>query len=187
LTELVPTIEAQLAAASFAEPILIHSLSPMMGYGGFPQDGRFVAKYNKDCPKTRFNDLEAFSGILKLGGREIPAFRIFTQVPDLTDRVLLTELPRFARWQQYAPIESADDADYVSEFVYIRIVDLNVDDAKREALLQANPPWLENQPNKERYLRKRVVVNVYEKYQIEVIEPAAGAAFRVTVLQPEGN
>ena len=66
--------------------------------------------------------------------------------------------------------------------IYIRVSDLNADDIRRNQILAGDPDWLrdKNAADKERYLRMRVVINVYDKFKFEILEPKAVVCMTVT-------
>jgi hypothetical protein len=124
--------------------------------------------------------MTGFSGVLNCQDRHIPVFDLFIHEPDLQNMAMLVDLPRFARWDQYVPMDEQEDHLYISEFLYVRVADLNADDERREALIRENPPWLQAEAHKERFLRQRVVLNIYEKFKVQVLDPSASMAWKVT-------
>jgi hypothetical protein len=83
-------------------------------------------------------------------------------------------------WDQYVPMQAQEDEQYIFEFLYVRVSDLNADDDRRDALMRENPPWLDKEGDKERFLRARVVLNIYEKFKVRVLVPTAAIAWNVT-------
>jgi hypothetical protein len=78
-------------------------------------------------------------------------------------------------------MDGEEDQQYISDYLYIKVTDLNADDARRETLLGENPAWLNEQADKNRYLRARVVLNIYEKFHVQVLDRSAGLAWEVAL------
>lgn len=110
----------------------------------------------------------------------MPVFRLFVEEQYLQNKAVLLDLPRFARWDQYVPIDGEEEQKYISNFLYIKVTDLNNDNTKRETLIRENPAWLNEQADKSRYLRARVILNIYEKFRIQVLDRSAALAWDVT-------
>jgi hypothetical protein len=118
--------------------------------------------------------------VLNFPSRHVPVFDLFVQEADLREKVLLVDLSRFARWDQYVPMDAEEDQPYIAEFLYVRVTDLNTDDERREALIREDPTWLHNEVDKDRFLRGRVILNIYEKFKVHVMDASAGVAWNVT-------
>jgi hypothetical protein len=56
----------------------------------------------------------------------------------------------------------------------IRVVDLNVDVGRRNEIIAQNPPWLAEHSDPVAYLSGSVLVNVDEKFRIEILDGTAG-------------
>lgn len=66
-----------------------------------------------------------------------------------------------------------------------KITDLSAqsEEKTREKLIQDEPRWLEDQENKNDYLKQKVIVHVKEKFELSVKDKKAGV--KVTVNLPE--
>ena len=180
--DLFETLEVEIERAFLREPIIVHSLLSHLELIGVGQGDIFIPKYRNDCPRTAYSDLEGFSGVFNIGGRNIPVFSLFTPDERLRRKMVVADFSRFACWHQYVPIDDAEEAGDVYEAVSIQVSDLNADDRLRTKIIEDNPEWLRDKPEKERYLRGRVVVRIYERFEMEVIEAQAGIAIEVTDL-----
>jgi len=180
--DIFPVIEAELGKSQLSDPIVIHTLLSHLELVGIDQNDIFIPKYRRDCPNTPYSDLDGFSGVLIFKGRTIPVFSIFAADENLKGRVLIADLGRFASWHQYAPIEDEEEEQNTYEAVFIKVSDLNTDDRLRQKIIDDEPDWLRDKPEKERYLRGRVVVRVYERFEAKIREASAAIAIEVTNL-----
>ena len=110
------------------------------------------------------------------------SFSLFVPESDLKGKLLVTDLARFAQWHQFSPADDANDRPFIYELIFIRVIDLNADNILREQIVKEDPEWLRKKSEKERYLRTRVVIKIYEKFKVEVVEPAAGVSITITDL-----
>jgi hypothetical protein len=138
----------------------------------------FIPKYQHDCPKTQLNDLSGFSGVFKLGEKDIPVMSMYVGA-ETKGKVLLVDLKRFAKWTQYPPADDPGEEKFVTDMILVRVKDLNRRHQLREKIIANDPEWLRAQDDKVRYLKSRVVVNVYEKFKLDILDADAGVAFEI--------
>jgi hypothetical protein len=93
---------------------------------------------------------------------------------------VIADIARFAVWRQFLPVDEPSDSENIVEELYIRVRDLNRDDMLRQKLMTDKPEWLQAESNPERYLRGRVIVNVYEKFRIEILDRSAAFCLSVS-------
>jgi hypothetical protein len=177
--EFISKIEQHLIASKAKNPVVIQSFRSALEFGGINGADAFIPSYRKDCPGTSLNDLNGFVGVLKLGGQSVPVFDLLVRREDLKDKVLLIDLPRYVRWKQLPPIDAANEEEYRLGFLMVRVVDLNKDNERRQKIINEGPDWLREQSDPEKYLRSRVVVNVFEKFKIEIVDREAGICIAV--------
>ena len=176
---IVSTIEHHFKASHFEKPIIVHSLTHTFEFSEIGQNKIFVPKYSTECPRTILSDLDGYAGVLRFGGADVPVFRIFAQAAELRNKVIILEMQKYVRWNQYSPVDENGDEDGILDFVYIKVTDLNADSARRVKILADNPAWLREKPDKEAFLRAHTVVNVYEKLSFEIIDADAGICLSV--------
>jgi hypothetical protein len=177
--ELYTTIEQAVRKNEITNAVILHSL--LSRFDMTDQDGpnRFVAKYQKDCPPTPFSNTPSFSGVLKIGDKNVPVISMFVD-DDTRGKVLVANLKSYCRWVQFPPADDLGEENFVTDAVLIRVKDLNRDDELRAKILENDPQWLQKEKNKERYLQSRVVVNVYEKFTLTIIDPQAAVTIAVS-------
>jgi hypothetical protein len=178
-TDIITILERHLARTELKNPIVVQSLTAVLEFESLDRSSLYIPKYRKECPSTPFNDLEGFMGILKLHGHVVPVFDLFVQREDLRNKVLLADLPRFARWEQFSPVDEDGDEPHRVGVLMVRVVDLNRDDDRRERIIRDEPHWLQEQSDPDKFLRSRVVVNVFEKFKVEIMDRAAGISITV--------
>lgn len=72
-----------------------------------------------------------------------------------------------------------NELTYADGQLQIRVVDLNADAKRRDEILAQKPDWLTNEADLAGYLRGRVLVNVFEKFQIEILDASQAACLTV--------
>ena len=92
---------------------------------------------------------------------------------------MIIDLKEFASWNQYSPIDKVEDSEFKEGIFYIKVIDLNADIIRRQKIMTENPAWLNEHADKEGYLRQHVVINIYEKFKIEIEDSTAGTTFTV--------
>jgi hypothetical protein len=177
--DFIAKVEGHFHKMNLKSPILVQTLSPVLEYEGLSRSELFVPKYRKDCPGTPFNDLNGFQGILRLQGQSIPVFDLHVQNPELKNKVLLADLSQFAVWEQFSPVDDAGDEQYRVNTLLARVIDLNKDDKHRTKIITDAPSWLQEQSDPEKYLRSRVLVNVFEKFKIEILDPRVAVSIDI--------
>jgi hypothetical protein len=180
-TQLIADINRKISAKEWQNPILLQTLAHSELFEGFGDDAHFISTYRNDCPATPFRGKPGFIGLFRSGDEYVPIFRLFIQEKKLENKAILFDLPRFAKWDQYTPMDDKEDQQYISDYLYIKVTDLNADDARRTTLLRENPAWLNEQVDKDRFLRARVILNIYEKFRIRVLDRFAGSAWDVAL------
>jgi hypothetical protein len=179
LCDLIATIDGYIAARRLADPIVIQSLSATFEMEGINQNNVFIPNYRVDCPQTSLNEINGFMGVFKRQDKIVPVFDLFVHGEEAENKVLLVDLSRFSVFQQFSPIENADDEQYRVENLLVRVLDLNRRQTQRERILDDDPDWLHEQDNPERYLRSRVIVNVFEKFKVKVVDRARGICISI--------
>jgi hypothetical protein len=182
---LITEIELAVREGRFKDPIIIQSLIHNIEYEEIRRNDLFIPKYRDDCPKTPISDLDGFLGALKCGTEKIPVFDVFVRGGDFKNHVLVTDLAKLAHWEQYSPVDEQEDDVHVTSSLFIRVIDLNRDDGVRNRILSENPAWLAEKPDKEGYLRGRVVIKIFEKFKVTIDDRTAGIC--LTVAEEKGD
>lgn len=159
--------------------IIVHTLEHMTSYQ-LKQADIFTDRYHRDCPENLLTGLDNYEGVLKIGDKNIPIVELFVHKPSLKNKILIIDLEKFVSWDQYSPIDNAEDAVFKNDIFYIKVIDLNADDTRREKIIAENAPWLNEHDNKDDYLRRHVIINIYEKFKIEVKDTDAGIVLTLT-------
>lgn len=170
-------VERAISDNGLRDPIVIHSLLSQLELSR--QGDVFIARYRSDCPITPYNDSAGFSGVLKFKGCIVPVISLFVTDEKLKGRALVADLARFARWHQFSAADDSSEVANVHDSIFVRVTDLNVDNDLRETIIKDNPPYLNDENDKDRYLRTRVVVKVYERFELELLTPSAGVAVEI--------
>jgi hypothetical protein len=181
--DIIPEITKHLQARKWHKPVILQTLQSALEYAQIRNRESFVPRYSRDLPSIPESEIDGFMGVLLVGGEPVPVFDIFVQKGDLTDKILITELSRYAEWNRYSPLDEGGPDGDVYKQLQIKVFDLNRDDDRRNKILQEAPDWLTDKGDanqREAYLRSRVVVNVYDKFDLKILNPAAAISLAVT-------
>jgi hypothetical protein len=175
---LIGTIERVIRNVPLKDPIILQSLEFDVRYAHIERNPAFRPKYAPDS-HTTWHDFNGFMGLLTVGSRQVPVFDTFVRRPESQNHVLVLDAQQFVRWDQFAPSPDPDQQTFGNGQLLIEITDLNADAVKRNEIIAQNPPWLAEEPNPAEYLRGRVLINVYEKFHLEILLASQGACLTV--------
>lgn len=175
---LIPEIELTLKHHALEKPVIVHTLGHTSDFSEIGRNPLFVPSYDQNRKPTIYDGIDGFSGVLRLGSQEIPVLRLFTQKQTLRGCLVVANFAKFLSWTQYSPVEEDDKQEDVSGFLYVKVADLNADEARRQKLIAENPDWLKKEAEPDRFLRTRTIVNVYEKLSIVIDDGKQAICFR---------
>ena len=180
--DVISEIEKVLSKNKFENPTILQTLDHLYEYEHVRNSEAFISRYNRDCPKTKLDDMHGYMGILKLAGRQVPIVDIFVRKGELKNKILIADLSSFGFLKQYSPIDNPEDADHQYDIFFIRVTDLNESNERRQKIIDEKPAWLEEHPDKEGYLRQKALINLYQKFEFEIIEPESAHCIHVADL-----
>lgn len=178
--EIISEIERSILEKNLEVPIVLQTLNSSFEYEQVRQSERFIPHYHRDCPPTMFDGLGGYMGVLKIADKDVPVIDVFVWKEDLKNKVVVTDMGKLGKWKQYLPIEKAEDTPYQEGIFLLRVADLNAEDGLRGEIMTENPDWLQREGDPEEYLRKRMVIRIFEKLTFKVENPAVGACFTVS-------
>lgn len=182
----VSEIAAVLAEHSFGDVIVLQSLAFPAQNTEIRQHAAFVPKYDPAL-KTEWKGFNGFMGLLAIGGLQVPVFDAFVRRAESQNKVLVLDTKTYLRWRQYAPDDNPDEAGDIHGQLLIRVIDLNANRARRDEIIAANPAWLAQEADPAAYLRQRVLVNVYEKFRIDVFDSRSAICLTFAGGPPNGE
>lgn len=186
LEELIPALWSRLRAANIRNPIVFKTAQTMLEYRDIQQKDLFIPGYYQNCPPTPVSNLDGFAGVFKFPDAIVPVFNVFVQDPAYRNKIVAANLAGFIQWEQFTPTDAAeDDAADIIEAILVRVIDLNLNVERRRRLLAENPQWLNEKPDKEKFLRTHVIVNVYQRFKLEVLDSTA--AIRLSIRPSAGD
>lgn len=150
------------------------------------EDQSFIPSWS--ATSSQFYNWSHFIGLYKHGRKRIPIFRywIDSSPKDISD-IIIADLKAFVRLDQFLPYSSKKERDssQLKEHFLFKVSDLSAysEEKTREKLIKDKPKWLEDQENKDDYLKQKVIVHVKEKFELNVKDKKAGA--KVTVNFPK--
>jgi hypothetical protein len=179
VSALVATVALEVRARHLSTPVVVQTFVRTLRYEEIGDRDSFIPRYDPHCPKTPLTDVEGYAGVLKIDAQFVPILGINAQGGGVDDKVIIADFGQFVRWVQYAPAISGGNQSDVVDGLYIRVSDLNADDVRREQILASDPQWLREIEDRERYLRMRVLVNVTERFRVEIADPQAAVCISV--------
>lgn len=120
-------------------------------------------------------DNPAFIGYFHFEGRKIEAYSAWGGARE--NCLCVLALPECMQWVQKSPIDDSSESGLVDSPFSIRIADLAKDDKLRAQILSQPPEWLSKQENPDRYLRMRVWLQIFERFELILKQPEAGRKF----------
>ena len=178
--EIIQEIEKVLAAKTFEHPVILQTVDYLFEYGYVRKSEAFTARYNPDCPKTKLDDHDGYMGVLKFASGIVPVVNVFVRQQGLDNKLVIVEFNKLGFWNQYSPIDKPEDRIHQDGIFFLRVTDLNRDDESRQKILSETPQWLQQYQDKEGYLRKRVLVNFFQRLEFEIKDPSAGYCLNIT-------
>ena len=178
-TDVVGEIANQLGARQWHRPIVLQTLRRSLGYSQIKNKESFVHRFSPDLASMAENEIDGFSGVLKIRNESVPVFDIFVREPELLDKLLIVEPSKYFEWNRYSP---GAPEEAVHKLLLINVFDLSHDNERREKLLEDEPGWLVNKGTREeqdKYLKSHVVVNVYDKFEVKILEPSSGVSLTI--------
>ena len=171
-------IKNPIVAGSFVDYFELHDLRA---------SDHFVPQWNRQHGSTDLDDLPFYMGYLKYDDIKVPVLRTFSRKPDLKNTLIVFSAKDIGEWIQYPPIKTLEDKQKQRDIFFYQIYDLNVVDDQRNKILQQNPRWLQEQTNPEDHLRQKVLINIFEKFEFNVLNKKAGCRFIITDAETEIN
>ena len=167
--DIVTAIRRVITEAKLKEPIILQSLVFDARYAEIDRNPGFTPKYKPDL-HTPWRDFNGFMGLLTFGTQQVPVFDTFVRRPDSQNKILILDAQQFLRWLQFAPDHDPGEQTYADGQLLIRVIDLNSDRKQRDEIIAQNPPWLAQQRDPIAYLRGRVLLNIFEKFHIKILD-----------------
>jgi hypothetical protein len=174
----VAAIGAAITDAKLKDPIVLQTVEFDTRYQEIEQHRDFTPKYHPDL-HTPWRDFNGFMGLLAFGSRQVPVFDAFVRRPESQNKILVLDAQHYLRWCQFAPEHEPDEETYGDGQLLIRVIDLNADKVRRDEIISQNPDWLAQEQDPVSYLRGRVLLNVYEKFHIEILDSSQAVCLTV--------
>lgn len=174
----VAAIGTAITDAKLKDPIVLQTVEFDTRYHEIEEHRDFTPKYHPDF-QSPWRDFNGFIGLLAFGTRPVPVFDAFVQRPGSRNKILVVDAKQFLRWRQFAPERDIGEPTYADGQLLIRVSDLNTDKVRRDEIISQNPDWLAQEQDPASYLRGRVLLNVYEKFHIEILDSSQAMCLTV--------
>lgn len=128
--------------------------------------------------KSDFAEPWGFLGNMLIEDQQVPVFAVWTtQDANLGCAI---ELPSCMLWKQQSPADNPGETPNVHGLFYMQITDFSSQIDSRRKILESNPEWLRAQADKERYLSLRVWLQIFERFEIKVLNKNLGLKFNLS-------
>lgn len=179
---LIKEILTSIKSSGWADPVILHLHSQTLNLSHWNAQKEFTSKYHKTRENSISENIDSFIGVLNIEDLSIPVFNIFSHKREEQDTVLITDIRRYAIWNRYRPIEDREFDDDIADLLQVSVFDLNVDEKRRTQILRDKPNWLlakGGRSAQEKFLKSHVVVNIYDKFEIEVLNQFAAICLEI--------
>ena len=157
------------------EFIIINTLDHLIKWD-FIKQGKF---FDSKPQGKEYEDHNWFEGYYVNNDLKIPIFSLFLRNREMNNYICVLDLKKLGDWTQYLPADKEQDKQYQKDMFFFKIVDLNVDNDLRDKIISEKPKWLEKEKDKKRYLNRRVVFQIYEKFKYEIKDENAGVVLKI--------
>ncbi|NLJ49782.1 MAG: MFS transporter [Candidatus Atribacteria bacterium] len=181
--DIISKIEEVLKEKSFEDPVILQTLDHLYEYEQIRRSEAFISRYSQDCQKTKLDNMKhGYMGVMRLADYKIPVVDIFVEKAELKNKILILDLQKFGKLNQYSPIDKPEDTKYLEDIFFIKVTDLNEDTERRQKIINENPVWLQKHEDKDGYLQQKVLINIYEKFEWKTEHPEFGFILDVSDL-----
>lgn len=178
--DMISQIEDSLKEIRFENPVILHTLEWPDEYELVRTFKGFTPKHSKDCPKSELDDIQCYKGMIKINGSQIPVIHIFPRDPKLKNKVTILDFAKFGMLKQYSPIDDPSDIGCQYDVFLMRVIDLNGASERRQKIISEKPAWLKDQTDKEGYLKQKVLINIYQKLEFEIVDDGFACCISIT-------
>jgi len=184
---IVSAIQQYIVQTQMAEPIIFQTLGVKTEHYHLRSSVDFIPNHDPRAKRSKFAKLAGFMGVVVCGEKDVPIFDIMSR-SETAEKVLIADFSSYATWEQYSPVDvPSEDESYVVDELLVRVIDLNADAASRNKIVDARPAWLETETDKAEVLRGKVLVNVYEKFRVVILDSAAAVCLSLTQGNDDGD
>lgn len=178
--EIILQITECLKQKKMSNPVIAGSFVNHFELQHLRASDQYVPRWDRRYGSTDFDDLPFYMGYLKYDDLKVPILRVFSKKPGLTKTLIVFSAKDIGKWIQYPPIKNLNDKDGQRGIFLYRIYDLNVANEQRNKILQQNPEWLHEHTKPEDYLRGKALINIFEKFEFNILDKNAGCRFVIT-------
>ncbi|MEA2065239.1 MAG: hypothetical protein U9O66_03015, partial [Patescibacteria group bacterium] len=118
---------------------------------------------------------DEIAGIYKFEGVEIPVYEIYNG--SKSKDILVLNKDYLGKIIQYSPINKDESEEYQQDIFYIDVGIFTDDSKYMTDFLKNTPDWLkevEGQDNKKNYLKERVVIKIFERFEFKLTDEVKG-------------
>ena len=181
--DILPKIKSLLEDKRLKNPILLGSLPYNFfrrGINDASGEISYIGRWDWERKEEHgdFEELHSYQGYVQYKSYRVPVFDLMSErLP--TDRLCLVSLSELGVLEQYPPRSEAGQKEHQRGVFYFQIIDLAVDDAERQRLMTHNPEWLQKYEDKEGYLKQKVIIKMYEKFDFKIKNKSAGIKLKI--------
>lgn len=170
------------AIDSLEAPILIHNVGRVTGRQYLSEiesyKSRYLSEFSSEGLDPTLESLESFEGRIDHKGKVIPVFA-YAKNEESEDEFLFVDLKNLGRLRQIEVENANVKIDEIRSQFSLDIISLSERDEERLKLLAAKPEWLIEEPEPDSYLKEKVVIKIFEKFDWELLNSKAGISLMV--------
>lgn len=157
-----------------AEFVIINTLDYLIKWN-FIKQGKY---FDSKTQGKEYENYSGFDGYYVNNNIKMPIFSLFLRSGKMNN-ICVVDLKKLGNWIQYLPADKEEDKQYQKDMFFFKIVDLNTDNDLRDKIISEKPKWLDKEADKKRYLNRRVVFQLYEKFIYEIKDNNAGIILKI--------
>jgi len=141
--------------------------------------GQYIPKWRQDY-RVDIVDKKA-SGAIKISNFYIPVYEAYNSDAKKSD-IIIVNKSTIGKCTQYSPLDKKDKAEMLINEFLVDIKEFTDDSEILNEFMQKQPPWLkeiEGDINKKNYLKERVLIHVFERFEFKTPDDFQGYVLHV--------
>ncbi|QQR54719.1 hypothetical protein IPG41_06055 [Candidatus Peregrinibacteria bacterium] len=133
------------------------------------RSGNYIPKWRGDFPQEFASD-EMIEGVYKYKRTYIPVYELYTQDSDQS-KIYILDKTKIGKFIQYSPLNKGESKEFRLENFMVSVQPFEQDSDLMKEFLQKTPEWLKEEGAQDKqieYLRERVLIHVYERYEFQL-------------------
>jgi hypothetical protein len=182
VSDFIINLEETLQKNKFSKPFIFTTYDYDIETNVLRSSEKFIPRWSPNRDHKGYDKYGFYIGFLETKNAQIPIFRM-VGIDEVVKNACLVDMDKVGIFIQFPPIKTLDDKKFQRDIFMYKIIDLNADTEKRQQILKENPSWLKEKSDPESYLKDKVLVNIYSKFEFKITDAAAGVYFEFSSRQ----